>query len=202
MLLLAAAGLATAQDVLHARCVFQGTGVNRVIGQIDFIDNEALGCFIEVSITEAAPGSHGVHVHSFGDLSDGMTGTATGPHYNPYDEIHGCYPGPRKVGDMGNVVVDGRGAGTYVEVANFLMRLRGEASVVGRGAIFHDKEDNCVREEGPGGDLSAGARTAQCIIGLVAAPDKALEVRAMVALRDAAARKVSYSRSGNTTLIR
>jgi len=27
---------------------------------------------------------------------------------------------------MGNVVVDGRGAGTYIEVANFLMRLRGE----------------------------------------------------------------------------
>ena len=47
-----------------------------------------------------------------------------------------------------------------------------QASVVGRGAIFHDKEDNCVREEGPGGDLSAGARTGQCIIGLVAAPDK------------------------------
>ena len=55
-----------------------------------------------------------------------------------------------------------------------------QASVVGRGAIFHEQEDNCVRVEGPGGDLSAGTRAAQCIIGLVAAPDKGEDLQDML----------------------
>jgi len=44
--------------------------------------------------------------------------------------------------------------------------------------------------------VSASEYIASC------APIPALEARAMVALRDAAARKVSYSKSGNITLAR
>ena len=79
-----------------------------------------------------SPGEHGVHVHSYGDVSS-ATGAATGPHYNPFEEEHGCYPGARKVGDMGNVIVSGQGDGKYIELENTLMRLRGESSVLGRG---------------------------------------------------------------------
>lgn len=79
-----------------------------------------------------SPGEHGVHVHSYGDVSS-ATGAATGPHYNPFEEEHGCYPGARKVGDMGNVIVSGQGDGKYIELENTLMRLRGELSVLGRG---------------------------------------------------------------------
>jgi hypothetical protein len=43
--------------------------------------------------------------------------------------------------------------------------LQGAISVIGRAAIVHALEDNCVREEGPGGDLSAGARIGFCVIG-------------------------------------
>ena len=133
-----------------------------------------------MTISDAEPGRHGVHVHEFGDLSDQERGTACGPHYNPYGEEHGCWPGPRKAGDMGNVVVDDRGEGQYEEVANFLMRLRGEASILGRSAIFHAQEDTCERT--PAGDASAGARVGQCIVGLVA-PTDAVRARAWAAFR-------------------
>ena len=55
--------------------------------------------------------------------------------------------------------------------------LQGAISVIGRAAIVHALEDNCVREEGPGGDLSAGARIGFCVIGY-AQQDEAAEVTA------------------------
>jgi Cu/Zn superoxide dismutase len=118
-------------------------------------------------------GLHGIHIHDFGDLTDAEKGTSTGPHYNPLDEIHGCYPTPsgenpaeaRKVGDMGNVIVNSTGAGFYSESANEIIFLDGTISVMGRGVIVHAKEDNCIRVEGPGGDLSAGARIGFCVVG-------------------------------------
>ena len=85
--------------------------------------------------------------------------------YNPLEEIHGCYPTERKVGDMGNVFVNETGHGVYAERSNELIFLDGSISVIGRAAIVHALEDNCVREEGPGGDLSAGARIGMCVIG-------------------------------------
>ena len=66
--------------------------------------------------------------------------------------------------------MDGAGRGIYRERGNELMKLScaaaGCASVLGRGVIVHIAEDNCVRVEGAGGDLSAGARVGQCTIGL------------------------------------
>ena len=66
---------------------------------------------------------------------------------------------------MGNVIVNETGQGFYSERTNELIRLGGAISVIGRATILHALEDSCVREEGPGGDLSAGARIAQCVIG-------------------------------------
>eukprot|EP00040_Diaphanoeca_grandis_P014149 m.71602 g.71602 ORF g.71602 m.71602 type:complete len:211 (-) comp24368_c0_seq1:48-680(-) len=184
-----------AQETIHARCDFEATGTNRVFGSIAFVDSTLLGLYLEVTITEASPGFHGVHVHEYGDLSDREAGTKTGPHYNPYQEEHGCFPGPRKVGDMGNVEVNSRGVGEYIEVGNQLMRLRGESSVLGRSAIFHALEDNCERT--PQGDVSAGPRHAQCLIGIVA-PNDILERRALNALTKA--RNVHNTRNITTQL--
>jgi len=174
------------QETIHARCTLEPTGDNRVIGYVDFIDHPLYGLYVDVIIQDAEPGTHGVHVHTYGDLSDKATGTATGGHYNPYAEEHGCYPGPRKVGDMGNVIVNADGKGQYVELENSLMRLRGETNVLGRGLIFHMLEDNCVRT--PAGDVSAGPRQAQCVIGRVK-PDAAKTRLVLAAWKDRARAK-------------
>ena len=50
--------------------------------------------------------------------------------YNPLNEEHGCFPTERKVGDMGNIVVDESGIGSYQERGNELLFLDGSISVV------------------------------------------------------------------------
>ncbi len=78
---------------------------------------------------------------------------------------------------MGNIIVAENGTGFYSERTNELIFLDGAISVIGRSAIVHALEDNCVREEGPGGHISAGARIGYCVIGY-APPEQSAEVTA------------------------
>ena len=74
---------------------------------------------------------------------------SAGPHYNPFGCQHG---GPsdeeRHVGDLGNILVDQKGAsvGTMVD---HLVKLNGETSVLGRSVIVHEGRDDLGRGPGP-----------------------------------------------------
>ena len=148
---------------INARAQVEGSGLSSGVMYLTY--TPGVGTETEVETSGMTEGLHGIHIHDWGDLSNTETGTSTGPHYNPLDEIHGCYPTERKVGDMGNVIVNATGDGYYAERSNELIFLDGSISVIGRATILHALEDNCVREEGPGGDLSAGARIGFCVIG-------------------------------------
>ena len=107
---------------------------------------------------------HGFHVHEAGDLTDKCTSMCA--HFNPYGKTHGC-PGmkERHVGDLGNLVTNGRGEAKYSFYDN-VIKLKGRANIIGRGLIIHADEDDCG--QGSGDSLitgNSGKRIACAVIG-------------------------------------
>ena len=107
---------------------------------------------------------HGFHVHEAGDLTDKCTSMCA--HFNPYGKTHGC-PGmkERHVGDLGNLVTNGRGEAKYSFYDN-IIKLKGKANIIGRGLIIHADEDDCG--QGDGESLitgNSGKRIACAVIG-------------------------------------
>lgn len=122
-------------------------------------------------ITGLAPGSHGFHVHEFGDNTNGCI--SAGPHFNPEGKTHG---GPeseiRHVGDLGNIEAGADGIGK-VHVVDRQIQLKGTHNIVGRTLVVHADVDDL----GVGGhELSkttgnAGARVGCGVIGICTEAD-------------------------------
>ncbi|XP_052590881.1 extracellular superoxide dismutase [Cu-Zn] [Peromyscus californicus insignis] len=108
--------------------------------------------------TEPNVSSRAIHVHQFGDLSQGCE--STGPHYNPMAVQH-----PQHPGDFGNFVVrDGR---LWKYRTGLAASLAGPHSILGRAVVVHAGEDDLGR----GGNQAsvengnAGRRLACCVVG-------------------------------------
>ncbi|TRY76609.1 hypothetical protein TCAL_03499 [Tigriopus californicus] len=113
------------------------------------------------------PGSHGFHVHEFGDTTNGCV--SAGPHFNLDGCEHGApanNKGSRHTGDLGNVEANAEGVAT-IDLKDTFISLQGMNSIVGRSLVVHADPDDL----GQGGhELSkstgnAGARQACGIIG-------------------------------------
>nr|XP_003411340.2 extracellular superoxide dismutase [Cu-Zn] [Loxodonta africana] len=100
-----------------------------------------------------------IHVHQFGDVSQGCE--ATGPHYNPLGVPH-----PQHPGDFGNFWVRDGSLWKYRTGLN--ASLVGPHSIVGRAVVVHAGQDDLGR----GGDQAsvengnAGPRLACCVVGV------------------------------------
>lgn len=85
-------------------------------------------------------GLHGFHIHEFGDATNGCT--SAGSHFNPFNKTHG---GPsteeRHIGDMGNVVSDGK-TYTHFSIIDDSITLHGPYSVIGRSVVIHEGQDD------------------------------------------------------------
>uniref|UniRef100_A0A076G467 Superoxide dismutase [Cu-Zn] n=1 Tax=Tenebrio molitor TaxID=7067 RepID=A0A076G467_TENMO len=120
-------------------------------------------------VTGLKKGSHGFHIHEFGDNTNGCI--SAGAHFNPHGKDHG---GPthdvRHVGDLGNVEAGGDGV-AKVHITDKLISLEGEHSIIGRTLVVHADPDDL----GQGGhELSkttgnAGARLACGVVGITKA---------------------------------
>ena len=69
---------------------------------------------VDLSVSNLAPGSHGIHFHAVGRCEGGVTAfTTAGSHYNPLNNEHGLQntAGPH-AGDAPNLQVGGDGRGT------------------------------------------------------------------------------------------
>ena len=93
------------------------------------------------------PGPHGLHIHEFGNLTDGCA--SAGAHYNPDGVDHGDIT-EGHVGDLGNIIADDDGI-ARIEIVAPRVELIGERSIVGRSFVVHKGQDDL----GKGGDAES-----------------------------------------------
>ncbi|XP_043918116.1 extracellular superoxide dismutase [Cu-Zn] [Protopterus annectens] len=99
-----------------------------------------------------------IHVHEFGDISDGCD--STGGHYNPYGVKHPYHPG-----DFGNFLPKD---GKITKKKSIKVTLIGPDSILGRAIVVHENEDDLGKGGNEASHLhgNAGKRLACCVIGL------------------------------------
>ncbi|CAL6303586.1 unnamed protein product [Bathycoccus prasinos] len=149
------------------------TGTAGVAGTLTLTQDDPSGATTVVGdITGLAPGKHGLHVHEFGDTTNGCM--STGPHFNPNKMTHGApTDATRHAGDLGNVIADA--GGCKFTIKDMQIPLSGANSIVGRAFVIHELEDDLGKgdnsEIGTQGKTSsttgnAGARLACGVVGL------------------------------------
>ncbi|OBZ85942.1 Superoxide dismutase [Cu-Zn] [Choanephora cucurbitarum] len=93
-----------------------------------------------VDVEGLTEGNHGIHIHTFGDISNGCENT--GPHFNPFNRTHGDLKAKnRHAGDLGNLWADKDGHG-HLDVTSDLVFLSGKFSTIGRAIVIHADEDD------------------------------------------------------------
>ena len=149
-----------AQKITKAICVLHPTKGNTASGWVTFevVEN---GVRVVAEISGLAPGKHGFHIHEFGDCS-ADNGTSAGGHYNPMGMQHSMpMSDKRHVGDLGNIEANKNGV-AKLDYVDPMLKLGGAMSILGRGMIVHEKEDDLKTQ--PTGD--AGSRLACGVIGV------------------------------------
>ncbi len=130
------------ETTVIAQCDLQHS--DEVKGSILLMQAPGTPTLIKGTITGLKPGLHGFHIHEFGDMSDGCK--SMGGHYNPDNVNHGDLE-EGHVGDLGNITADESGKADFSIQAK-RVDLIGDRSVVGRGIVVHEDEDDL----GKGGD--------------------------------------------------
>ncbi|MGA9531017.1 MAG: superoxide dismutase family protein, partial [Candidatus Babeliales bacterium] len=78
------------------------------IGTVNFSE-KADGVEIVIDCNNIPPGSHGLHIHEYGNCSDNQFECAGG-HFNPTNQQHGSLTSEqRHLGDLGNVEASEQG---------------------------------------------------------------------------------------------
>mmetsp|Transcript_39562 Transcript_39562/g.79900 ORF Transcript_39562/g.79900 Transcript_39562/m.79900 type:complete len:154 (+) Transcript_39562:21-482(+) len=150
----------------RSMCIIIGEGVR---GELSFDQaQEEAPTRIDGTIEGLTPGSHGIHIHTFGDFSQGLF--SAGGIFNPFGKNHGAPDDEeRMAGDLGNVEVDASGRCT-VHIEDRLVKLIGPHSIIGRSIVIKAGEDDLGRG---GHELSlsngnSGQRIAGGVIGIAA----------------------------------
>lgn len=147
-------------DFSEAAAVLYPTEGSKVKGTVTFTKTND-GIMVKAEIDGLTPGKHGFHIHEFGDCS-AADGSSAGGHFNPENQEHaGPDAGMRHTGDMGNIEADQNGK-AVLEYVDKEMSFTGPSSIIGRGIIVHEKEDDLKTQ--PTGN--AGGRLACGVIGI------------------------------------
>ncbi|XWN37236.1 MAG: superoxide dismutase family protein [Balneola sp.] len=145
-------------QIQKAVAVIHSVGDNQVSGTVNFGKTET-GTKITAQITGLSEGEHGFHIHQYGDCS-ASDATSAGGHFDPDDMKHNSRDAEKRhVGDMGNLVSEGKEFTTTLSYTDNNIFLE---EVIGRGIIIHAGQDDLTSQ--PSGD--AGARIACGVIGI------------------------------------
>jgi len=147
---------AFAQEPSKAIALLHPTKGNNVEGTVTFT-KEGDTMKIVADVTGLTPGKHGFHIHEFGDCSS-PDGKAAGGHFNPTNSPHAGHDAEqRHEGDLGNLEADSSGK-AHLELTDKMMTMSGEKSIIGRGVIVHEKEDDLKSQPvgNAGGLLACG----------------------------------------------
>lgn len=135
-----------------AVAVIQGVAGSGLAGTVWFTE-QADGVHIVADISGAPAGSHGFHLHQYGDCT-AADFTSTGGHFNPTGVEHG---GPdaavHHAGDFGNIEVGADGKSHLELTSGMLTVHEGPNSVLGRAIILHAGTDDLTSQPtGAAGD--------------------------------------------------
>ena len=160
VLLLAAAMVARAEQVIVTINEISTSGVGAAIGTITLSDGPN-GLVIQPNLKQLAPGEHGFHVHANPDCgaANNAAGMAAAGHFDPSkSEKHLGPKGAGHLGDLPALVVAPDGTATQSMAAG---RLK-VADVKGRALMIHAGGDNYSDDPKPLG--GGGARVACGVI--------------------------------------
>ena len=143
-----------------ARAVIEPTIDDSPVSGVATFTETPEGMEIEVDISGAAPGPHGLHIHQFGACTQG--GNAAGGHYNPDHVPHGFAPKDglehAHPGDLGNIAIDADGIGHLEMTMPGLRVSEGDYTIAGRALVLHEKADDFGQPTGnAGGRIGCGS---------------------------------------------
>uniref|UniRef100_A0A8C5N405 Superoxide dismutase [Cu-Zn] n=1 Tax=Leptobrachium leishanense TaxID=445787 RepID=A0A8C5N405_9ANUR len=130
-------GLGTNESRNLGAAVAMLSGEGLIQGVVRFLQASEDNCIIDGTLDGLSPGLHGVHIHEFGDLSEGCA--SCGEHYNPDGSSHGA-PGDidHHVGDLGNIFANDDGQAAF-RMENERVKVW---NIIGRSLVVDEKEDD------------------------------------------------------------
>jgi Cu-Zn family superoxide dismutase len=147
-------GMAIAQATTAEASLTDPSGASNLSGQVTMAET-ADGLKIDVAVTGAPPGYHGIHIHAMGSCAD--NGNAAGGHYNPDEVKHGSLVNEgfeqAHAGDLGNIFIYTNGTGSYSTTIRGLTVNDGRYVVDDHALIIHADRDDFSQPTG-----NAGAR--------------------------------------------
>lgn len=110
------------------------------------------GVRVQVRVSGASPGAHGIHFHQQGDCS-AQDASSAGDHFNPTQQPHALpNSSKRHLGDIGNITVEAGGEGTLnVTVPGATLAPDAPNTLLGRALIIHAKPDDGGQPAGNAG---------------------------------------------------
>ena len=124
---------------MNAICVFTNNIDKKIKGYVLF-KNTKRGLQIRISIEGISPGKHGLHIHEYGDLTEGCSSLCS--HFNPTNSVHGGRnTKERHLGDLGNITADNNGVVNCI-IYDRHLSITGPFGVLGRSVVIHADEDD------------------------------------------------------------